>query len=127
MPTLTINLRPTTFERLRQRADEAGTSPEALSGELLEAALGAGLPPTPEALDEGGGDFAHASGHKPAATPRKSTREILREAGHLTELSPYLRSLIIPGVTLEEVHAIMAKGGGPPLSEIIIEQRGPKD
>ena len=61
---------------------------------------------------------------QPAA--RKTAREILRDAGLLYEMSPELPARIIPGVTLEEVQASLARAGGPSLSEIKAEQRGPK-
>jgi hypothetical protein len=102
-PTLTIELSPEAYDQLRRRAEEAGKAPEALSRELLEDAL----------RDE--------------QPPPKSAREILEAAGMVRPLGPYLESKIIPGVTLEEVQRILTEAGGPSLSEIILEQRGPKE
>lgn len=53
-------------------------------------------------------------------------RESLQSAGLLRTLSPHLQQKIIPGVTLEQVRESLRKAGGKPLSEIIIEQRGPR-
>lgn len=51
----------------------------------------------------------------------------LYDEGLLVNLSDDLKAKIIPGVTHEEVRQMLAKAGGKPLSEIVIEQRGPKD
>jgi plasmid stability protein len=102
METLTLELSLSAYDELRKRAQQAGKAPEALSQEILEAAL------------QGG------------ASPPKTAREILRAAGLLTELSPELRARIIPGVTLGEVRASLSRAGGPSLSEIVDQQRGPK-
>ena len=53
--------------------------------------------------------------------------DYLADAGHLMELSPALQKLIIPAVTLEDVHEIFRTTEGPSLTDIILEQRGPKD
>jgi hypothetical protein len=102
MAILTINLSPTAYEQLQKRARAVGKPPEVLSRELLEEALQIELPAEP------------------------SARDLLQAAGLLRPLSPTLRSKITPGVTLEEVRAILGKAGGPSLSEIILDQRGPK-
>ncbi len=53
--------------------------------------------------------------------------EVLRQAGMLTELGPELQQLADEStITLEEIHAIFKRIGGKSLSEIVIEQRGPK-
>ena len=56
----------------------------------------------------------------------KTVREYLEEAGMVVDLGDELRSLIIPGVTLEEVQQILADAAGPSLTEILDEHRGPK-
>jgi hypothetical protein len=57
---------------------------------------------------------------------REAIRRILQAAGRLGALGPGLRQRIIPGVTLKEVQESLARAGGKPLSEIILEQRGPR-
>jgi hypothetical protein len=65
--------------------------------------------------------------HKPK-TDREKLIEILRATGLLTELGPEMKKRAEQcTVTLEEVKAILDRTKGKPLSEIIIEQRGPKD
>jgi hypothetical protein len=123
MATVIVELPTASYEQLTQRAAASGKSPEALSREILEAALGAN-----GARPAGG---VETPAPDPPAVPSDggppSLREILQAEGLLSELSPELRSLIIPGVTLEQVHEIFKDTGGPSLSDIIIEQRGPKD
>ena len=65
----------------------------------------------------------------PSATPdsdRERARQVLRAAGLLTELGPNLRKLADSTVRLEDVQAALARAGGKTLSEIVLEQRGPK-
>ncbi len=102
MTTLIIELSTTIYDQLRQRARQTGKAPEALSREILEDAL------------------------REKATPQKTTRDILRAAGRLRPLGEALRHKIIPGVTLDEVRASLSKAEGPPLSEIVLAQRGNK-
>lgn len=134
MARIVIELPTASYEQLQQRARAAGTSPEALSRELLEAALGASTPPeaigdvesaTLTLSTDAGRTPVVPAGEKP--TEPLSAREALQAAGLHSELSPELRKLIIPGVTLEDVHEIFRNTEGPSLSDIIIEQRGPKD
>ncbi len=101
MSTITIDLPAETYQRLEEQARRAGRAVETLSRELLEAAL-----------------QAHET-----VQPR-TTREVLQAAGRVRSLSATLRSKIIPGVTLDEVRAILAQVGSPSLSEVIHEQRG---
>ena len=61
-----------------------------------------------------------------SAGPAPSVREALQSTGRLRELSPHLEQKIIPGVTLQQVRESLARAAGKPLSEIVIEQRGPK-
>ena len=120
MARVIVELPAEIYAQLQQRAAAAGKSPEALSREILETALGGDAARTPAAPEATTQATSPPTGEPPTA------REILKAAGHLVELSPELRSLIIPGVTLEEVQEALTRAGGPSLSDIIIEQRGPK-
>jgi len=103
MSVITIDLPAETYQRLEEQARRSGRAVEILSRELLETAL-----QTYETVQ-----------------PR-TTREVLQAAGRVRSLSATLRSKIIPGVTLNEVRAILAQTTSPSLSEVIHEQRGPK-
>jgi hypothetical protein len=62
------------------------------------------------------------------AGERERATEALRAAGLLTELSPAEKALADQSaLTLEEARAILDRAGGKPLSEIILEMRGPKE
>jgi hypothetical protein len=127
MVKLVIELSPKAYEQLRQRAEQSGQSPEALAGALLEAALQAAqAQPTTAST---GATTAQQPGaaDRPSAPPGRTTREILAAAGHLRPLGPTLERLIIPGVTLDELHEATKGLEGPLVSEIILEQRGPKE
>jgi hypothetical protein len=124
MTTVLVELSPAVYERLQQRAEQAGKSPEALSQELLEGAIGASAPP---ARESSAAPNPRASAEMSAPPKQRTTREILEAAGHLRPLGPTLERMIIPGVTLEEVHELTRGAGGPSGSDIIIEQRGPKE
>ncbi len=53
---------------------------------------------------------------------------MLRAAGLLAELSPEEKERAAQSTaTLEEVSAALDRAGGKPLSEIILEMRGPKE
>jgi predicted DNA-binding antitoxin AbrB/MazE fold protein len=58
---------------------------------------------------------------------RTRVREVLRAAGLLAELGPNLKAMADPTISLEEVRAALSRAGGTPLSELILEDRGPKD
>jgi len=62
----------------------------------------------------------------PKLDERARVTEILRAAGMLAELGPELRARADPTISLEEVQAALDRAGGKLLSEIILEQRGPK-
>ena len=103
MNTIIIDLSPETYKRLEEQARKAGQAVEVLSRELLETAL------------------------KSSAVARpRTTREVLQAAGRARPLSETLRSKILPGVTLDEVRAILTHAAGPSLSDVIQEQRGVK-
>jgi plasmid stability protein len=104
MSHLTIDLQPDVFERLRGEAARTGKSIELLASELLARQL----PPV-------------------SPSERERTREVLRAAGLLTELGPELKRRAAEAtLSLEEIQEILRRVGGKPLSEIVIEQRGPK-
>jgi len=58
---------------------------------------------------------------------REKARQSLYAAGLLTELGPNLRGLADPTVRLENVRAALGRAGGKTRSEIVLEQRGPKE
>ena len=104
MRTLVLSLSERAYEQLKRRADQLGKPLEEVSKQIIEAAL-----PVEE-----------------SASP-KTARQILEEAGMLSSLSDTLRAMIIRrDIPLEEVIARLDAIGGPSLSEIIDEQRGPK-
>lgn len=103
MSKIVVELPPETYKRLQEEARRTGKTPELLTREFLETSL--------RAREIGG---------------QKTTREVLRAADRVRPLSESLRRKIIPGVTLEEVRASLTNAAGPPLSEIVLIQRGPK-
>ena len=62
----------------------------------------------------------------PPLDERERVTQVLRAAGLLAELGPELRARADPTISLEEVCTALDRAGGKPLSEIILEQRGPK-
>jgi len=103
MTTLTIDLPSDLYERLRAEAERAGKPPATVAREWLAERL------------------------PPAASERELIREALRAAGLLVEFSPEeIAQARAVTVTLEEVSAALDRAGGRPLSEIVLEQRGPK-
>ena len=70
--------------------------------------------------------------HHPDIVPapageRERVRAALQAAGLRAELGPEAQLLAAESTaTLEEVEAAFARAGGQPLSEIVLEQRGPK-
>jgi hypothetical protein len=114
MSTIVIDIPPTTYAHLVKKASESGKSPEALMFELVEATYGAttdvqDVPPNGIALGQ-----------------PKTARQILQAAGLVVPLSETLKSMIIPGVTLDEVQDILSNADGPSLTEILDQQRGSK-
>lgn len=103
MHTISITLPSTTYKRLEEQAQQTGKEPERLLRELLEHALQAQ-------------EKAHP----------QTARQVIQVSGRVRPLSETLRRKIIPGVTLDEVRASLSRAGGPPLSDILLEQRGPK-
>ena len=105
MTTLTIDLPSDILERLQAEAARTGKRVEELASELLTERMPV-----------------------PVASERERAREVLRAAGLLTELGPELKQRAARSTaSLEEVSAALSRAGGKPLSEIVIEQRGPKE
>jgi len=103
---LVLELSPQVYRRLKQEADRLGKPPQTVAEEWLAERLSA-----------------------PGGAPdreREQASQALRAAGLLTGLGAGLRSLADPNVPLEDIEAALARAGGKPLSEIILEQRGPK-
>ncbi len=99
MSAITIDISPEIYRQLEEEARKVGKAPEDLTREFLEAAL-----------------------HAREEVEKRKIQEVLQP----TSLSESLKRKIIPGVTLDEVRKILTQAGGPSLSEIISEQRGPK-
>ena len=101
--TLVLSLSAEVYSRLQERAAQLRKPMEKVSEEILEEALAKELP------------------------RRQVARRILEEAGELRPLGDELRGLIVRlDIPLEEVRAALGTWEGPSLSEIIIEQRGPR-
>jgi hypothetical protein len=108
MTMLTLELSPDLYARLRIEADHLGKSVQAVAQEWLAERL-AQAEPAP-------------------VSDRDRTTEALRAAGLLAELSPEEKQRAARSTaTLEEVRAALDRAAGKPLSEIILEQRGPKE
>ncbi len=107
MTTLTLELPTDVLARLKQRAAGAGKSVEIVASELLVEQMAQPLP-------------------EPGAE-REVVWDILRDAGLLAELTPSeVRRGAEASISLDEVSAALEGAGGPDLSELIIEMRGPK-
>ncbi len=105
MSALVIDLKPALRERLRAVAKQAGKREEELAAEWLDERLA----------------------EQPALNEQARGIEVLRQAGMLTELGPELKKRAARAhLTLDEVREIMARGEGMSLSELVLEQRGPK-
>lgn len=64
----------------------------------------------------------------PPVTERDRATATLRAAGLLTELSPSEKLRASRStLTLDEARAILDRAGGQPLSEVILDMRGPKE
>ena len=158
MTTLTIQLPPDVYEKLRQRSAETGKSAQTVAEELLAENLRAasGQPSQAPATERERADamlrkagllrepqrgrsrqerneaVARYIRENPEEWAAMSEREraitVLRVAGLLTELTPEEKERAKHAtMTLEEVRAALDRAGGKPLSEVIIEMRGPKE
>ncbi len=104
---IVLHLPADLYQRLRQEAHRAGKPAPIIAQEWLAERLAATPPP-------------------PEMNERARITEILRASGMLVELDPELKKRADPTVSLEEVQAALDRAGGKPLSQIILEQRGPK-
>lgn len=105
MPTLTLELPPDLDQRLHAQAERMGMPVEVVAQQLLIEQL----PPAPP-------------------SDRDRATEALRAAGLLVEPSAEMLRLAAEStMTLEEVSAALDRAGGKPLSELILEMRGPKE
>jgi hypothetical protein len=107
MTTLRMELPPDVYRRLLKEARHLGKSPQDVAQEWVVERL---------MTRSGSGNDG-----------RQKVREALQEAGLLSELSPNLRRLADPAVRLEDVKAALERAEGKALSEIILDQRGPKE
>ncbi|PDW02168.1 hypothetical protein [Candidatus Viridilinea mediisalina] len=63
----------------------------------------------------------------PSLSKHERVTDVLRAAGLLAEPSAEMQKLAAEStLTLEEACAILDRAGGKPLSEVILEMRGPK-
>jgi hypothetical protein len=106
MATLTLELPPEAYHRLHEEANRLGKPPQVVAQEWLIERLSIPIP-APD-------------------NPRETMRRALRAAGLLVERSPRLQRYVDRQVRLEDVEASLARVGGKPLSEIVLEQRCPK-
>lgn len=107
MTTLTLELPSEMYHWLHTEADRLGKSPQIVAREwLLERLV----------------RLTRVSGSE-----REQARQALRRAGLLAELGDSLRARATLDVRLGDVEAALARAGGKPLSEIVLEQRGPKE
>ena len=105
MTLLTLELEPELYENLRQEASRLGKSLEKTAETILYQRL------------------------NPPATPSDKAKaiEALKKAGLLAELGPEMKKRAEQAnLSLDEVRAALDAAPGKPLSEIIIEMRGPK-
>ena len=108
MTAITVELSADAYRKLQAQAQRIGKVPELVAGEWLSAWLAT----TPMPL-----------------SARERAREALRAAGLLVEFSAEEQAHAQAAVTLtlEEVRAALDRAGGKPLSEIILDMRGPKE
>jgi hypothetical protein len=105
MTTVTIELQPELYARLAHEARLLGRPIETLVAEWLARRFPEQAPPG----------------------ERSRAIAVLREAGLLTEPGPDLKQQALQAtLTTEEILAVGARIDGRPLSELVLEQRGPK-
>jgi hypothetical protein len=107
MATLTLELPPEAYHRLREEANRLGKPPQVVAQEWLIERLSVLIPASDNA--------------------RETVRRALRAAGLLVERSQRIQEHTDRQVRLEDVETSLARVGGKPLSAIILEQRGPKE
>ncbi len=100
----TLSIPPDLYARLQEYAAATGKRLEQAVAELLERDL---------------------RRIKPKTETERFLAAMKKAGVTVRPLSDDLRKLILPGVKHEEVEAAFARAGGKPLSEIVMEQRGP--
>ena len=103
MESITVTLSPYLYQRLQEKAVQAGTVIEKFTSTLVAVALQKEVEP--------GDDM------------REAVRLTLQATGRGASLSDALRAKIMSDVTLEEVQAAFSRAGGRLLSTLIQEQR----
>lgn len=104
MTTLTLDLPAELYEGLRLESARRGETIQTLAQKLLAERLA------------------------PPPTEREQAVAALQAAGLLAELGPEEKQRAARSTaTLEEVRAALDRVGGKPLSELILEMRGPKE
>jgi hypothetical protein len=105
MTTLTLNFSVEIYQILQQEANRLGKTPQVMVMDWVVKQL------SPQ----------------PVFSEQEKIRQCLKEAGLLTELSSDLRKMAeSTSITREEAKAILNHVRIPALSEIVLEQRGPK-
>jgi len=141
MKTLVISVADGTLRQMEQQAQGTGKSTAQIAAEVIEEVFGRDVngdalyseKSEPEIVRERLREAGLLS--RPVATPtsigvaadQTDARAILAAAGMIVPLSERLKELIIADVTLDEVQEILAEAGGPSLTEILDEHRGPKE
>ena len=114
MTTLTVDLPPELVDRLHLAAKDAGQPLDALITRLLAEQFQVA--------------YRHPDVVPAPENERERVRAVLRTAGLQTELGPMAQRLADESTgTLEDVEAAFAQADGKPLSEIVLEMRGPKE
>jgi predicted transcriptional regulator len=108
MATLTLELPPDLYDRLHTEANRLGKPVPIVAQELLSERL--------------------ATPIEAAKSEQERGMAALRAAGLLAEPSAEMKKLAEQStMTLEEARAVLDRSGGQPLSELILEMRGPKE
>ena len=130
MDTITLTLSPEVHQRLEKKAKQVGQSPETVAQELLTGQLSPQAGETGRVLREASRSYIQPVPvvRPNTETEREKLSRLLREAGMMSEIGPHMRRLVetIPA-DRDKVVAILSRAGGEPLSEIVLEQRGPKE
>ncbi|MCL4832925.1 MAG: hypothetical protein KJZ86_10805 [Caldilineaceae bacterium] len=113
MNTLVITIADNTLRNLEQKSQSTGKSSAQIAADLVEDVFGV--------TTNGGSPHSDIDREE-----QKIIRDCLQEAGLIVRMGDSLRRQIRYDVTLSEVVDILAEAGGPSLSEIVDEQRGPK-
>ena len=113
MTALILDLPPEMYAQLRAEAERQGKPPEGIAREWLAERLEPHAAAPNAKIDQ--------------PTERERVRAALRAADLLIEATPeQLVWVETNEVTLDEVRSALDRTGGKPLSEIILEQRGPR-